>query len=160
MSEETYNFIVDNLDKLDYDLVNGKIITSRGNNGTVCSSTGYLRVRVSGKLLQVHQVLAVVYFGESCIGNQINHKDGNKLNNRKDNLEPISQKENIKHQIENGWHNNPPVPPNRLSYIEAENIREEYSEGDTSYRKLAKKYGVTHKVIGQIVRRETYIEVP
>lgn len=106
MSLEMYNFIIENEGRLQYDLVKGIVITPRGTNGTLCSSTGYLRVRVNKKTLQVHQILAVKYFGESCIGMQINHKDGNKTNNKKDNLEVVTQRENINHGYKNGLYDN------------------------------------------------------
>lgn len=101
MSIEMYNFIKENLHKLDYDLENGIVITPKGTNGSLCSSTGYLRVRVGKKVLQVHQILSVIYFGEECIGMQINHKDGNKLNNKINNLEAITQLDNLKHAKDN-----------------------------------------------------------
>lgn len=109
-----YNFIVDNEDKLKYDLENGIIITAKGTNGTLCSSTGYLRVKVNKKTLQVHQILAVKYYGEKCIGMQVNHKDGNKLNNKKENLEVITQLENLKHQKNFGLRGKP-NPQNNIS---------------------------------------------
>lgn len=101
MSFKMYEFIKTNQNKLKYDLENGLVITPKGGNGSLCNSTGYLKVRMGKKVLQVHQVLAVIYFGEQCIGKQINHEDGNKLNNKKTNLTPCTQSENIKHQYEN-----------------------------------------------------------
>jgi len=102
MSIDMYNFISSNLENINYDIIEGIITTPKGTNGTICSSTGYLRVKVKKKLLQVHQVLGVIYFGSKCIGMQINHIDGNKLNNKISNLEAITQAENLKHQKENG----------------------------------------------------------
>lgn len=113
MSKEMYDFIVKNEHRLEYDLENGIVITPKGTNGTICSSTGYLRVKVNKKTLQVHQILAVKYFGEKCIGMQINHKDGNKLNNKIDNLEAITMLENLKHQNDFGLRGKP-NPQNEL----------------------------------------------
>lgn len=102
MSEQMYIFIVENIGRIDADIESGTVTTIKGTNGTVCSSTGYLRVKINKKLLQVHQILAVIYFGKDCIGMQINHKDGNKLNNLKENLELVTREENISHQHKNG----------------------------------------------------------
>lgn len=102
MSKDMYNFILDNKHRLLIDVDNGLVITPKGTNGTICSSTGYLKVKVNKRTLQVHQVLSVIYFGEECVGMQINHKDGNKLNNMMDNLEVCTQLENLKHKKENG----------------------------------------------------------
>lgn len=102
MSIEMYNFIKDNIHRITILEDEGKILTVKGTNGTVCSSTGYLRVKVNNKTLQVHQIMAYYYFGELCIGKQVNHKDCNKLNNKKCNLEVVTNVENLKHQRENG----------------------------------------------------------
>jgi len=102
MSQEMYDFISKHMSEFNIDTENGLIITPKGTNGTVCTSTGYLRFKHKGKLLQVHQVLAVKYFGRECIGKQINHINGDKLINIKENLEAITQQENIKHQFATG----------------------------------------------------------
>lgn len=106
MSLDMYNFIKENEDRLKYDLEKGLVITPKNTNGTICTSTGYLRVKVNKKALQVHQIMAVKYFGDKCIGMQINHKDGNKLNNLKTNLDLVTREENIKHGWNNGLYNN------------------------------------------------------
>lgn len=102
MSEDMYNFIKDNLHRLTINTDKGIVITPKGTNGTVCSSTGYLKVKVNKKVIPVHQVLAVVYFGDACIGMQVNHRDGDKLKNFKDNIELVTRAENIQHQHDNG----------------------------------------------------------
>lgn len=105
MSKDMYDFIISVKDKVSYDLDKGIVITPRGTNGTVCSTTGYLRFKTNKKLLQVHQFLAVIYFGEECIGLQVNHIDGNKMNNTMSNLEVVTQLENLKHARDNGLDN-------------------------------------------------------
>lgn len=102
MSKKMYDFILENKNRIEYDFEKGIIFTPRGTNGTICSSTGYLRVKINKKILQVHQIMAVHYFGELCIGLQVNHKDGDKLNNKKENLELLTLRENVAHQHENG----------------------------------------------------------
>ena len=105
MSKEMYDFIISIKDDVKYDLDKGIVITPKGTNGTVCSTTGYLKFKKNKKTLQVHQFLAVLYFRESCVGMQVNHINGNKLDNRKSNLEVISQIDNIKHQWKTGLSN-------------------------------------------------------
>lgn len=161
MSKDMFYFIKENMDILGYDLDKGIIITPRGTNGTVCSSTGYLRVKLRGKTLQVHQILAVKYFGDKCLGKQVNHIDGNKTNNMKGNLEMVSRAENIKHQ----WENNlsyERVGTAKLTDDEVREIRKRYvygSRGKNGANNLAKEYGVDRTNILRIVKREAYKDV-
>ena len=160
MSEEMYNFIQGNLALVSVKPNEGVIITPRGTNGTLCSSTGYLRVKVNGKVLQVHQVLAVVYFGSDCIGKQINHKDGNKINNKLDNLETCSREENLAHAWDTGLFKNSlgnvPAghlnPNSKLLYDDVIYIRE---SGETT-KELAKKYNMSVRNINAVKSRQTY----
>lgn len=161
MSKEIYDFILKNIHKIDLDLDRGLITTPRGTNGTVCSSTGYLRVKVSGKTLQVHQILAVKYFGEKCIGLQVNHKDGNKLNNSKENLEMVTMDKNLRHALETGLNKGSSlrgeeVKTSKLSEDEVRSIRK--SNG-ISQRKLADKYGVSKGTIQSILERKSWKHV-
>ena len=106
MSRTMYEHLVKYKDSVKINVEEGTITTTRGTHGNVCSSTGYLRAKLGGKSIQVHQLLAVVYYGELCVGNQVNHKDGNKRNNRKENLEIVTQADNIKHQWDSGLSQN------------------------------------------------------
>ena len=45
----------------------------------------------------VHQLVARAFLGECPSGKEINHKDGDKLNNMIDNLEYVSHRENMIH---------------------------------------------------------------
>jgi len=56
----------------------------------------------TGKLgtFTVHRLVAITFLGASDL--IVNHKDGDKLNNNVDNLEYISQQDNVRHAIKNG----------------------------------------------------------
>lgn len=151
MSIEMYNFIVDNLDRINIDIPNGVVITPRNTNGTICKSTGYLRVKVNKKTLQVHQILAVVYYGESCIGMQVNHKDGNKLKNVKSNLELVTREDNIRHQRENGWG----------SYLKDKRVRQIDRDGNPiseypSIHEASRSTGIGINNIQNVIRGYNY----
>ena len=71
---------------------------------------GYLRVRVTingqKKQLKVHRVVAEAFVPNPMNKPQVNHKDGNKHNNRADNLEWVTNQENADHAMANGlWAN-------------------------------------------------------
>ncbi len=48
----------------------------------------------------VHRLIARSFFGESEM--DVNHKDGNKLNNKIENLEYVTKSQNIRHALKNG----------------------------------------------------------
>lgn len=65
---------------------------------------GYLRVSIGKKLQFVHRLVAEKYIPNPEGKEQVNHKDGNKLNNSADNLEWVTNQENRTHAVENGLH--------------------------------------------------------
>lgn len=65
---------------------------------------GYLRVSIGGKLMFVHRLVAEKYIPNPDNKPQINHKDGDKLNNRADNLEWVTNQENRNHAMKSGLH--------------------------------------------------------
>jgi len=68
------------------------------------SPDGYLRVKLNNKNVSIHSLVAKFILGERPKDYVINHKDGNKLNNKVSNLEYVTIAENIKHSVENGMH--------------------------------------------------------
>lgn len=68
-----------------------------GNKAGRLNSKGYLIVGINGKVFQLHRLLYVYYYGNVDISkNDIDHKDGNKLNNIKENLRLASSSDNCK----------------------------------------------------------------
>lgn len=65
---------------------------------------GYLCVKVNNKIITIHRIVAKCFLGECPKGKQINHIDGDKLNNVPENLEYVTPKENIRHAIKLGLH--------------------------------------------------------
>jgi hypothetical protein len=72
---------------------------------TVCGQ-GYLQVglRQNGKRIfrMVHRLVALVALGPCPYGKQVNHRNGNKKDNRAANLEYVTPSENMRHAIEMG----------------------------------------------------------
>lgn len=64
----------------------------------------YYELYIDGcvKRISGHSIIAECYLGERPMGMVINHKDGNKLNNRVSNLEYITPAENTKHAHDTG----------------------------------------------------------
>lgn len=68
------------------------------------TSNGYLIVSLTkngkAKMHSVHRILAETFIPNPQLKAQVNHIDGNKLNNSLDNLEWATQKENFRHYMD------------------------------------------------------------
>lgn len=70
-------------------------------------NTGYNRVAIKNnigdrKKYLVHRLVAMAFLSKKDHHTQVNHIDGDKLNNNLNNLEWVTSSENIKHAIKNG----------------------------------------------------------
>jgi hypothetical protein len=67
---------------------------------------GYIRVFIYNKVYRLHRLIAFAFLENPDNKEQVNHIDGNKLNNRVDNLEWVTNKENQIHKVKKGLGNN------------------------------------------------------
>lgn len=88
---------------------------------------------------------------------EVNHSDGNKLNNDYRNLEWSTRLENEQHARTTGLTNQNGSMSVNAKLIETQvlEIRERYANGDR-IASLAREFGVVHATIGKIVRRERW----
>ncbi|AIK68571.1 HNH endonuclease [Lactococcus phage phi15] len=116
-------------------LESGKIYIETKNKckltGLTKTKTGYLRVSVKGKDMYVHRLVMLAFYGKSDL--TVDHIDGNKENNNLNNLEYVTQAENVKrfHDKKVLWNN-----------------REFRSFSD-----LAKYVGVAHQSVSENYRK-------
>lgn len=92
---------------------NGAVMNNRSNKiiHQHIDSMGYYKVFLfkNNKAYErrVHQLVAHAFLNHKSTWEKcINHKDGNKLNNKISNLEMVSQVENLKHSHKLGLHKN------------------------------------------------------
>jgi hypothetical protein len=70
------------------------------------NENGYIRVYIYKKTFFLHRLIALTFLDNPENKDQVNHKDGNKLNNCVSNLEWVTNKENQIHKFQNGLGNN------------------------------------------------------
>lgn len=91
----------------DYEVTRDGDVINRHNGRKVKpqpNGKGYLRFWVGGKHIFVHRMVAKLYVPNPDNKPQVNHKDGNKLNNHADNLEWVTNQENRDHAMRTGLH--------------------------------------------------------
>lgn len=104
---------------------------------------------------RIHRLVAETFIGvpENMT---VNHKNGIKSDNRLENLEVLSIKDNIQHAITVlGKRNYYGPKPRKFSKTEARDIRIR-ANGGRSYNSLAKEYGASQWAISRLVRRINY----
>jgi hypothetical protein len=88
-------------------------ITSLGKRGGlfcrfVDNGKGYKAVGLhkegENRKFYIHRIVVEAHFGPIPEGMEVNHKDGDKSNNRLDNLELLSHSQNLKHAFDTGLH--------------------------------------------------------
>lgn len=117
-------------------------------------SDGYIFVTLYGKQYPIHRLVAEKFCENNnpCENIVVNHKDGNKQNNHADNLEWVTQSENVKHSYQNHFQpTGVTTYTGKFSDAERKQIKEEWDEGLLSKRQLAQKYNVSHTCINDII---------
>lgn len=115
------------------------------------SSCGYRQINLylNGKMCTQYIHLLVL---ETFIGSRsdlfCNHIDGDKTNNRLNNLEWVTQSENEKHAYKNNLKN--PVINSKLSLNEVSKIRELLGQKKFTQKEISKIFNVSHQLISMI----------
>lgn len=100
---------------------------------------------------RIHKIVARAFLGEVPEGMEINHKNGDKFDNRLSNLEYISRLENMNHFKSIGlFRKRSPSTP----IATAVEIRKCKADG-MSYAEISKKFGVSTGVAFNIVKNKT-----
>jgi len=70
------------------------------------NDNGYIRININNKTYLLHRLISLTFIENPENKEQVNHKDGNKLNNCVTNLEWVTNKENQIHKFQNDLGNN------------------------------------------------------
>lgn len=133
---------------------------------TSVSSKGYLQCSLSLEKKRfhtgVHRLVAIAFIENPNNLPQVNHKDGNKLNNNDWNLEWCTNSENQIHAVENGLieHNyGQKHHMAKLTNVQASEIREKFILNPTrTLQSVADEYNVSLQTIFKIKQNQTYVK--
>lgn len=116
---------------------------------------GYALVTIDKKRFTVHRLVAAAFIGESDM--DVRHLDGNKLNNRVENLTYGNDTQNRDDEVRLGRTvNGSRGHIAKLTDAHVGSIRRAYASGLFTQAELASKFGVSDATIGAIVRREIW----
>ena len=121
------------------------------------SSNKYYCIRFKNKNFLIHRLVALHFVNNFYNKPYVNHIDGNKFNNKYENLEFVTQDENIKHAIKIGKFNNNGInhPHSKLNRIQVEIIFKRANLGENQ-KKIAKDFNVSQSVVSNIKQIKSY----
>lgn len=115
---------------------------------------GYLRTQFAGKTRLIHRTVANVYLENPNGLPEVNHVDGNKLNNSVDNLEWCSRNDNLKHAYDKGLRTAKGSKNARAKLTEKDvkYIRKHYVPGDKNFgaKALSERFRVAPQTISAV----------
>lgn len=121
---------------------------------------GYLSVALfngnTKKQIKVHRLVALHFIGNPNNYDQINHKDGNKMNNHCSNLEWCDQSHNMKHAHSIGLVNSPVGIDCHAAILTNDNVNHIRDKVRELKHSLAKKFGVSYCAIHDVIMKRTW----
>jgi len=133
----------------------GKILKPQSN------LTGYKHIQLykdrSGHTNTVHRTVMAAFVGPRPNDMQINHKDGNKENNRLDNLEYVTASENKLHAFRTGLQTALRGEEHAMAVLTEKDVIEIRSlVGKVTYRDLADMFGVSLTAIFAVANHKSW----
>lgn len=129
---------------------NGKIRELKPN---VNKKRGYLYARTTFRNYSLHRLVASAFLPNPDNKPQVNHKDGNKHNNKVSNLEWVTAAENARHAIENGFTTKMGKNEGNIKYTNKQcaDVMKRIASGMT-YRDAGKKYRMPYSTVAHLMR--------
>ena len=152
----------------------GKVYRTRGPGGKRLEealeikgtqSNGYLVATLRGencrKQVRLNRVVWISVNGIPPEGMVVDHINSIKTDNRISNLQLLTKEENSTKASNDGCYlSGDSHPKAKLTVELSEKLLNEYKTGIFSYRDLAKKYGISHSRVGQIIKEHGYTQIP
>ena len=147
----------------------GRVRRSRGGQGATAGRVlrplvqrGYFAVTLGDQGVQehcyVHLLVSSAFLGPRPEGMEVNHRDGNKLNNHVWNLEYVSHLGNARHAKDRGlWtpHYGEDNGKHKLTVEQVKQIREDYLSGETQ-TSIAIRFKIQQPAVWKIVSQRTW----
>jgi hypothetical protein len=125
--------------------------------GEKLSAKGYQRVRIANKTHQVHRLVAEYFIPNPENKPQINHKDGNKTNNKVSNLEWVTNQENRTHAVNNKLHVCGEAMYNaKLTEAKVKEIRYLYDITKLTQKEIGELFNVNQQLVSKICLRHAW----
>lgn len=129
------------------------------------NTSGYPQVILSpGQMWLVHRLVMLIFLDPPAATHlQANHKNGLKTDNRLDNLEWVTQSENMQHSYQELGRTTPRGEQNcraKLDWNRVHIIRAMYQTGNYTGPELAQQFGVHRNSIYNVVTCKTWKETP
>jgi hypothetical protein len=121
---------------------------------------GYHRITIRRKGYFVHRLVAQAFLSNPKSKKEVNHKNGIKTDNRIDNLEWCTRKENMRHALVNGLKFNHRGVDEKyyqstiISKEQAIEAKKIYDSGTMSYNALAQKYNVSKSTMMRVIKNQ------
>lgn len=126
---------------------------------------GYLKVGLTKDRVQrfffVHRLVATAFFGSPTTDRpHINHKNGTKTDNRLENLEWCSPRENMQHSVMTGLRI--AIRGERIgtAKLTAANVLAIRASTSVAHGDLANRYGVARSTISMVIGRKNWAHIP
>lgn len=129
-----------------------------------CDSCGYLQVVLydgggGQRTVRVHKLVAEAFLGEPPTpAHQVNHKNGVKTDNRADNFEYVTSKENIRHSLDvlgRKRAHGEAIGSAKVTEADVREIIRRCAAGE-SQRRIAAAYGICQPAVSRIVTRKQW----
>ena len=124
---------------------------------------GYLSTRLydgnnKNKKILIHRIVAQAFLSNPEKKAQVNHKNGDKTNNRIENLEWATCKENINHAIQIGIINNKGEnnAKAKLTDKDASEVKRLYLKENMKQRDIAKIFNISQTTVWSVVHGRVY----
>ena len=112
------------------------------------NENGYIRVYIYNKTYALHRLIALAFIDNPENKEQVNHIDGNKINNSVNNLEWVTNKENQIHKYQTGLGNN---FTRKIGQYTLDNI---FIKEHTSIASASKEINISKSCISGVLRKK------